>query len=166
MELDSYKDKMLMAFVQKEKKFKWYKKTFDKYNINGVDRFIWQWSWWAFFGGCFYLLYRKAYLYSLICFMLPTIGSSNNIITLISLSIILHIASGGILPYFVYLQYKRNKEKIESKITDETKRIETMTVLGGTNGKLMFIFTAIPFFIALIFMLALFVIGIIDIIIV
>ncbi|MDD2840608.1 MAG: DUF2628 domain-containing protein [Rickettsiales bacterium] len=143
MILDSYEDKMLMAFVEKEKKFNWYKNTFARYNINGIDKFAWRWSWWAFFGGFFYLFYRKAYFYGLIYLILSIIFAFNESTSLISF--ILYVVAGGVSPYFVYLKYKKDKEKIEKVIKDEKIRIETMSNLGGTNIAIIVIFIVINF---------------------
>lgn len=140
---DSYEDKMLMAFVQKEKKFNWYKETFSKYNVNGIDRFAWRWSWWAFSCGYIYLIYRKAYLYALFYFALSIALSFTTSPAIAIFSIILTISSGGILPYFVYLKYKKDKEKIEKTIEDEDVRIETMREIGGTNKAILIIMIAI-----------------------
>ncbi|MEN8148006.1 MAG: DUF2628 domain-containing protein [Campylobacterota bacterium] len=123
-----YDNKMLEAFINKPEKTAWYKNAFSQYSVNGVAKMTWVWSWWAFFGGLFYLLYRKAYMPALILLVL-IIASS-----FIPLGgLILWVLTGGLAPYFVYKTYLDRKAEIESAIQDEPKRIETMRAVGGYN---------------------------------
>ena len=126
--MNDYDNKMIEAFINKPEKTVWYQYAFSQYSVNGVDKMMWVWSWWAFFGGIFYLLYRKAYL--------PALGLLA--LTIVSFAIpfgglILWIVTGGLAPYFVYKTYQSKKAEIEAKITDEQKRIETMRAVGGYN---------------------------------
>ncbi len=126
--LNDYDDQMIEAFVNKPEVTAWYKMAFSRYNVNGIDKMSWVWSWWAFFGGVFYLLYRKAYL--------PALGLF--VLTIVSFAIpfgglIVWIVTGGLAPYFVYQTYKSKKAEIEANIADEQKRIETMRAVGGYN---------------------------------
>lgn len=128
MPLNDYDDQMLEAFVNKPEVTAWYKMAFSRYSVNGVDKMAWVWSWWAFFGGIFYLLYRKAYMAALGLFVL----------TIVSFAIpfgglIVWILTGGLSPYFVYKVYQSKKVEIEAAIADEHKRIETMRAVGGYN---------------------------------
>ena len=66
---DDYENKMVEAFVNKPEVTLWYENAFRKYNVNGVEKLSWVWSWWAFFGGIFYLLYRKAYMPAFLLFV-------------------------------------------------------------------------------------------------
>ena len=126
-----YEAKMVEAFVGKpedpEKGF-WYANSFSKYNINGVDAMKWNWSWWAFMGGIFFLLYRKAYaaagglfLISLVSGIIPFGG------------LVIWILTGGFSTYFVYKVFKTKKMEIESAQSDENQRITMMQELGGYN---------------------------------
>ncbi len=127
--MNEYDKKMIEAFIQKPEKTKWYIDAFSKFNVNGIDKVAWVWSWWAFGGGVFYLLYRKAYLGALIFFL------ANLVSSLIPLGgILIWILQGGFSVYFVYLKYKNLKNEIESKIEDEDERIKTMQQLGGYNN--------------------------------
>jgi len=61
---DEYEARMLEAFFGKPDqpdKGLWYANAFSKYEIEGVEKIQWKWSWWAFFGGLWFLLYRNAY---------------------------------------------------------------------------------------------------------
>lgn len=128
MPLNDYDDQILEAFVNKPEVTAWYKMAFSRYSVNGVDKMAWVWSWWAFFGGIFYLLYRKAYMAALGLFVL----------TIVSFAIpfgglIVWIITGGLAPYFVYKTYQSKKAEIEAAIADQHKRIETMRAVGGYN---------------------------------
>jgi hypothetical protein len=126
-----YDAQMVEAFVGKPDapdKGLWYANAFSKYNVNGVDKMSWNWSWWAFFGGIWFLLYRKAYaaagglfLISLASAFIPFAG------------IIIWVLSGGFSPYFVYKVYQTKKLEIEAAQESESQRINTMQMLGGYN---------------------------------
>ena len=126
-----YEAKMLEAFVgkpDKPEKGLWYANAFAKYDVNGVDAMRWNWSWWAFFGGLLYLLYRKAYMPAIWLLVLFIVASF-----IPFAGFILWILTGGFAPYFVYKTYLERKAEVESAIQDEPKRIETMRILGGCN---------------------------------
>jgi hypothetical protein len=126
-----YEARMLEAFVGKPdqpEKGLWYATAFSKYNVNGVDVMKWAWSWWAFMGGIFFLLYRKAYaaagglfLISLVSGIIPFGG------------LIVWVLTGGFSTYFVYKVYKTKKLEIEAVQSDENQRIAMMQELGGYN---------------------------------
>jgi len=135
LETMDYEDKMLFAFVNKPEKFFWYKKTFAKFSINNVDKVSWAWSWWAFFFGWIFLLYRKSYKYALFIFLihavLDSLGSFTNSTGIAQL--LFNIACGGLLPYLLFIKFKEDKERIEKVITNEQERIDTMAKIAGKN---------------------------------
>ena len=126
-----YDAQMVEAFVGKPDqpdKGLWYANAFSKYDVNGVDTLKWFWSWWAFGGGIWFLLYRKAYaaagalfLISLVSTFIPFAG------------LIVWILTGGFSTYFVYKVYKTKKLEIEAAEGDENRRIQMMQELGGYN---------------------------------
>jgi len=126
-----YEAKMLEAFVGKPEepeKGLWYATAFSKYDVNGVDVMKWHWSWWAFMGGIFFLLYRKAYaaagglfLISLVSGIIPFGG------------LVIWVLTGGFSPYFVYKVYKMKKLEIEAAQGDDNQRVAMMEQLGGYN---------------------------------
>ena len=128
---NEYEARMIEAFVGKPEapeKGLWYANTFAKYNVNGVDAIKWRWSWWAFMGGIFFLLYRKAYaaagglfLISLVSGIIPFGG------------LVVWVLTGGFSPYFVYKVYKTKKLEIETVQGDENQRVAMMQELGGYN---------------------------------
>lgn len=131
-EVSEYEAKMLEAFVGKPDDVEreiWYANAFSKFNVNGVDSIKWIWSWWAFGGGLFFLIYRKSYaaagglfLISLVSGVVPIFGG-----------FIVWILTGGLSTYFVYKTYKTKKLEIEAAVNDEEQRIAMMQVLGGYN---------------------------------
>ena len=116
------------AYIGTEKSVDWYKDAFQKYSIAGVDQFAWHWSWWAFGGGMFYLLYRKLSLEALGYFVLFMLLGAFPLI-----SLVLWIASGGVLPYFVYKRYKKIKAEVEANLPDEYAQLQALQELGGVN---------------------------------
>ncbi len=141
IQANEYEAKMLEAFVGKPdapEKGLWYANAFSKYDVNGMDVIKWNWSWWAFFGGIWFLLYRKAYaaaggllLISIVASMIPYSG------------IIISILAGGFSTYFVYKVYKTKKYEIEANYADEEQRIEMMRVVGGYNAWVAWVFPII-----------------------
>lgn len=126
-----YEAKMLEAFVAKPdrpEKGLWYANAFAKYDVNGVDAMRWNWSWWAFFGGIWFLIYRKAYAAAGGLFL---IAIASSFIPFGGL--VISILAGGYSTYFVYKTYKTKKLEIEAAEGDENRRIEMMQELGGYN---------------------------------
>ncbi len=132
-----YNKKMLEAFVAKPEKTFWYQSAFSKFNINGIDAMKWKWSWWAFFGGAAFLLYRKQYLPALILFIVSIITSFIPLVP-----IIVSILAGGYSTYFVYKGYKSNLLEIETAISDKETRIDTMKQIGGYHSWVIWIYIA------------------------
>jgi hypothetical protein len=120
--------KAIEAYIGTPKSVEYYKKAFQSYQIAGVDQFRWNWSWWAFGGGVFYLLYRKLYLEALVYFLIFIMLGF-----LPFISLILWIVSGGVLPYFVYKRYKKIKEQVETNLGDLDREIVALKELGGVN---------------------------------
>jgi len=143
MKEKDYENAMIEAFINKPEKTLWYQNAFSKFNINGIDSMKWVWSWWAFFGGWAFLLYRKQYIPALILFVLSLL---TKIIPFGGL--LLAVLAGGFSPYFIYKGYKKKKAEIEEMIEDPQKRIETMQAVGGYNQWVVWIYSI---FILLIF---------------
>jgi len=128
MTQQEYEHAMLEAFINKPEKTAWYEAAFSKYNVNGIDTMQWVWSWWAFFGGWAFLLYRKQYLAAFILFIITLAAS-----VIPFGGLIVSILAGGYATYFIYKGYKTKKIQIEEKIPDIEQRIETMRAVGGYN---------------------------------
>ncbi len=127
-QIDEYDYKMIEAYIDKPEVTDWYVNAFKNYNINGIDVMKWKWSWWAFFGSVFYLLYRKSYLAAGVLFLLTLVTG------MIPFGgLIVWILTGGYAPYFVYKTYREKRLEVEATIQDEDKRLETMRLVGGTN---------------------------------
>jgi len=143
-ETQEYEDKMIESYIDKPSETLWYQMSFKKFNINGVDRMQWNWSWWAFGGGFLYLLYRKQYLASFALFF-----GSFMLSIIPFMSIVIMILSGGYGSYFVYKGYRKKLFEIESVIDDEATRLETMREVGGTHEWVIWVYAI---FMILIFM--------------
>ena len=122
----NYENKMIEAFIAKPEKTIWYQNAFSKFNVNGVDNIRWHWSWWAFFGGAAFLLYRKQYLPALVLFIVSLLVNAIPVV-----SFILAVLAGGYSTYFIYKGYKNKLSKIETNVSDEEMKISTMQQIGG-----------------------------------
>ena len=136
MQENDYENAMIEAFVNKPEKTLWYQNAFSKFNINGIDSMKWVWSWWAFFGGWAFLLYRKQYIPALILFVISLFAG---IIPFGGL--LVAVLAGGFSTYFIYKGYKHKKAEIEANIDDIDKRIETMRAVGGYNQWVVWVYT-------------------------
>jgi hypothetical protein len=135
MQENDYENAMIEAFVNKPEKTLWYQNAFSKFNINGIDSMKWVWSWWAFFGGWAFLLYRKQYIPALILFVISLFAG---IIPFGGL--LVAVLAGGFSTYFIYKGYKHKKAEIEANIDDIDKRIETMRAVGGYNQWVVWVY--------------------------
>ncbi len=118
----------IRAYINKEKSEQYYEEAFAKYAAAGVDQFQWHWSWWAMFGGIFYLLYRKLYLEALVYFLLFAIVGM-----IPFMGLIMWVASGGILPYFVYKRYKKTLAQVEENLSTKEEQLQALRTVGGVN---------------------------------
>ncbi len=145
--MNDYDVKMLDAYIQKPQKLEYYKNAFE--NIDNGK--IWNWSWWSFFFGSLFLLYRKAYLGAFAFFILSIsvvvlqnaidIGSSNTGSSNVSFIILLLIwmAHGGLGLFFIYKKYIYIKTKIEKKFQSEANRVASMTKAGGARNAFLIV---------------------------
>lgn len=141
----NYSNAMIEAFIDKPEVTLWYQLSFTKFNVHGVDTMKWNWSWWAFFTGFLFLLYRKQYIPSLVLFIASTIlGFIPFVGTIGSM-----ILSGGYATYFVYKGYKTKLLEVESVIENEQERIESMRSLGGVHQWVIWVY---GIFVAILFL--------------
>ena len=139
-----YNHKMIDAFIGKPDKTLWYEMSFSKFNINGVDAMKWNWSWWGFFGGFLFLLYRKQYLAAALVFV-----ASMTIGMIPFMGLVIAILVGGYGTFFVYKGYKKKLAEVENKIEDEETRVETMAQIGGYHQWVVWLYAI---FVGLIFL--------------
>ncbi len=135
-----YENTMLKAFIVKPKTTEYYRNTFAKYNINGVDHMVWSWNYWAAFGGIFFFLYRKLYIEAGVIFLINFAAASA---LFIIGWMIIGILMGCYESYFVYKRYKKIKLDIGNSIVDENKEIGAMQVNVGVNQWVIWAGTAV-----------------------
>ena len=128
---------MIEAFVntpQKPEKVVWYKKSFDKFAKGGK----WQWSWWGFLMGPWFLLYRKVYGWGFL-FLVLTIAAAviENHAVAASVQLILYVILGGFSAYLIYSRFVTKKRNIEEAFPDESQRVAEMQNIGGGNKAVM-----------------------------
>lgn len=126
---DQYEQAMLEAFVQKPSKITYYQNALKKMMVTGSPNLQWHWSWWGFFGGWVFLLYRKAYLAALVTFLITSAISFIPFGTIVSM-----IVLGGIAPFFIIKRYAMLKQQIENRYETEEERLSAMTKIGGFHN--------------------------------
>ncbi len=128
-------DESVEAYIGTPKSVDYYKDAFAKFDIEGgLEQWKWHWAWWAFFGGVFYLLYRKLYLEAAIFFVALLIVGK-----IPFLGIVFWIASGGVLPYFVYKRYMKVTQEVQDNIVNERAQLEAIRELGGVNKAIIWV---------------------------
>ncbi|NME35093.1 MULTISPECIES: DUF2628 domain-containing protein [Fusobacterium] len=120
---------ILEAYIGTPDKFQWYEKAFDKYDVNGIEKIAWNWSWYAFFSTPIYLLYRKCYIEGIILWSLQLFTN----LFVGGVGFILSIILAGIAPMFVFKRYKRIVKQIQEAEDNPNLRIEMARDLGGVN---------------------------------
>jgi hypothetical protein len=103
-----------------------YLTKFRKFNIDGIDSFSPTWHWPAFFVPCFWMLYRKLYLWALLVFVLSIIPFVNFILMIVF----------GITGNYIY--YKHTKKKLlEINLipsSSDVQRAVNIAHQGGVNN--------------------------------
>ena len=136
--MDTNEIEFIKAYINKPKSEDFYIDAFEAYSAGGIDQFKWKWSWWAFGGGIFFLLYRKLYVEALIFFMLSAITSQVPVVALV-----VWIVSGALFPYLVYLRYKKGKEMVLEKFSDKIEQLNALREYGGYNNWAIYLGVAV-----------------------
>ncbi|MGD9032392.1 MAG: DUF2628 domain-containing protein [Desulfobacteraceae bacterium] len=104
-----------------------YLRKFKKFNVDGVDKFAWTWHWPAFFLGCWWLLYRKLYVWGLIGFFLVFIPFW---------FFVSFLVYGPIANYIYYKHAKKKiiKYKTRKAGVDPHKAAIALRYIGGGSG--------------------------------
>lgn len=121
---DVNEQRLLEAYIQKPEKMSFYQKGMDKMQQAGVFGFRWHWSWWAFFFGWAFLLYRKAYLPALGAFFFAFILSFIPLFGILIAMIIL----GGSSSYFILKRFHDLKSTLRGS---EEEKIKALYSFGG-----------------------------------
>lgn len=144
--------RLLEAYIQKPEKIAYYQKGLQKMQQAGIFGFKWHWSWWAFFFGWAFLLYRKAYLPALGAFILPIFLSLIPVIGLL----IAMILVGGSSSYFILKRYHDLKTTLQGS---EEEAIQAMYSFGGFHTWVIWVAAVVYALIGLSFLAGLAVIG-------
>lgn len=129
MKNNLYRDlNALEAYIETPNKFKWYSKVFESYDINGVEKFSLNWSWWAFFFAPIQLAYRKCYLEAFIIWIIQFFFAPTGFGGLI-----LSAVFGVISPWIIYKKYRNILDKVEFSDNDYDTKIEMIKKLGGVD---------------------------------
>lgn len=126
----NYEVKAVEAFINNPRSFDWYYDTFKKFSNLEHKKPIWQWSWWAFLGGVWFLFYRKLYLEGLIIWL---IGSLLTFTFGPVAMLPLMIALGGYTPWLIYRRFKKIKREVEYTTSDSKERLFLLEDQGGCN---------------------------------
>ena len=130
MERNLYKNpEILKAYIGTPSKFNWYEKVFDSYDVNGVEKFSFNWSWWGFFFAPAYLAYRKCYLMAVLTWCLIGFLQEFFLIPMF----IYYVILGFTTPFLIFKKYKKTVKEIETKESDFSIQVEMARELGGVN---------------------------------
>jgi len=128
--------KLLEAYIQKPEKMAYYQRGLEKMQQAGIFGFRWHWSWWAFFFGWAFLLYRKAYIPALVAFLVTAFLNFIPFGFLVSM-----IVLGGVSSYFVLKRYNDLKNSVKGT---EEEQIKAMHSFGGYHTWVIWV-VAIPY---------------------
>lgn len=131
MEEKLYRSKEAVeAFLATPEKFYWYKNAFQKYDVNGIDNLSWNWSWYAFFFGPLYLVYRKCYIEAILVQLALVVGS---VVFPLS-SFIFSVIVGGFSPYLIFKKYKKVTTELDKNPNlSFDEKIDSLRRIGGVN---------------------------------
>lgn len=147
METKLYKNSdILEAYIGTPDKFEWYKKVFESYDVNGIEKFSFNWSWWGFFFAPIYLVYRKCYLEALVVWIIQLFFVPTGV-----LGLAFTVALGVITPWLIYKRYRRTLDKVEFSDNDKATKIDTIRKLGGVDVVARNIAIFLQFFVIFIF---------------
>lgn len=120
---------ILSAHLQKENKVDVYQSRVDANLINQKATFQVTWSWWGFFGGWAFFLYRKMYLVAAIFFVLSLLTAS-----IPFGGLILAIITGTTAFYFYTKKLTNDLESVDYKNRDIQEVTHDLRKLGGYNS--------------------------------
>jgi hypothetical protein len=107
-----------------------YTKAFNKYCVNGIDKFAFNFSWGGLIFGIVNMVHRKLYIEGLIAFLVCGIISY---MQLWYANILFSLMFAIINPFLVYKRYKKILIQCASKNMSFKQKKQTLGTLGGTN---------------------------------
>jgi hypothetical protein len=128
---------LLGSHLQKSEKVNVYKPRVKANMVNGVPVFKATWSWWAFWGGSAFFLYRKMYLMAGIFFVLSLIGS---VVPLAGLVIAI---GAGVSGFYLYTKKFNDDLQIAGYGKKDIEDVKLqLQQLGGYNSWVVWIWWA------------------------
>jgi len=121
-------EEAVKAYINKRESQDYYLDAFETFAEDN-NSFKWKWSWWAFGGGAFFLLYRKLYMEAIVFFLITITASKIPIA-----SLIIWVMSGGIFSYFVYKRYLKTYDEIGQNVSGRENQLEALRMRGGFNN--------------------------------
>lgn len=131
------------AYIETPEKYEWYKKVFASYDVNGVEKFSLNWSWFSFFFAPIHLAYRKCYIEALLIWIVQFVFSPSGVMS----SIIFSIGCAVISPWLIYKRYRRTVDNIAFSGNDRETKIEMAKKLGGVDKLARNIAIVLQFFV-------------------
>lgn len=135
---------LLSAHLQKENKVNIYYPRVDANMVNGQVSFNATWSWWAFFGGWAFFLYRKMYFVAAVFFILSLLSNA-----IPFGGFILGIVSGTTAFYFYTKKLSADLQTSGYGQRDEEDVKKDLAKLGGYHSWVTVL--AILFYLVLLF---------------
>jgi len=127
-------NELLEAHLQKIEKVGVYAPKVKANMVNGIPVFKATWSWWAFFGGWAFFLYRKMYLMAGIFFILSVVGST---VPLVGLAVLI---GGGISGFYLYTKKFNDDLQIAGYGQKDLRDVKLqLQQLGGYNSWVVWI---------------------------
>lgn len=119
---------LIRAYINSPASLFYYESAFTRFRLRGFDSFAWHWSWWAFWGGPLFLLYRKLYIEAILLFIVGLFLHSLPFGTILYM-----VLRGGVLTYLIYrrFQNKLAHAKALSDSFEDQKRF--LQKEGGTS---------------------------------
>ncbi len=125
---------LLKIHLQKDKKIDIYYPRVDSNLINGKPAFNLTWSWWGFFGGWAFFLYRKMYLLAAVFFILSILTTA-----IPFGGFILALITGASAFYFYTSKFYKDLEACGYGNRDVIEVKHDLEKLGGYNSWVVFL---------------------------
>ena len=140
---------ILSSHLQKEEKISLYERGVILNTINDTAVFRTTWSWWGFFAGWAFFLYRKMYLQAALFFIASVVATA-----IPFLGIAVAIISGMSAYFFYTKKLHKDLEIAGYKSKDFNEVKSTLEKLGGYNKWVIYLAIAFYGFFILLFLVS------------